>query len=499
MADKRADAWKLGAGWNETFEWYAKAILELQSRDITDRTSWRYLAAMHDFNKDDWVGLGLIEASTPLPPDDEMKAAWFQCQHGSYYFLPWHRGYLAGFEAIIAAAIEGLGGPPAWKLPYWNYLDTTNPDARKIPTAFLDPVMPDGTPNPLHNLPRYGQTEIGPIPSFGVPDISLDAMGEPDWDGTASFGGPKTPFHHVSFMGDPPAGQLESDPHGLVHVLVGGSTDLDNAGDGYLSSFLTAGLDPLFWLHHCNLDRLWEAWIARPGSKFNPDAAWYDGPRAPDRQFLIPKADGSALVRFTPRDTLEGGVLYPVYDDLTRGTGAVGAPGAATVSTKQGAGAMAEPQIVAANEERLELGAVPVDTEVRLPAQAGQAMATTMGPDKAESEAGRLFLKLENVRGSSEGGVISVYLSAQPDAAGELPFDRLAGGAALFGLSAKSDVDAGHGGNGLTFIFDITDLARRLIAEGIFDPAKLDVKVRAVHKGGAANPVTVERVTLLKS
>ena len=28
-----------------------------------------------------------------------------------------------------------------------------------------------------------------------------------------------------------------------------------------MGAFETAGLDPLFWLHHANIDRLWEVWL----------------------------------------------------------------------------------------------------------------------------------------------------------------------------------------------------------------------------------------------
>ena len=105
MAGKCEDSWKLGAGWNDTFLWYAKAIIELKTRDITDRTSWRYLAAMHQFDRDMRIGLGIIDKNTALPPVSDTSVAWDQCQHSSYYFLPWHRGYLARFEDIIAATI----------------------------------------------------------------------------------------------------------------------------------------------------------------------------------------------------------------------------------------------------------------------------------------------------------------------------------------------------------------------------------------------------------
>jgi tyrosinase len=43
-----------------------------------------------------------------------------------------------------------------------------------------------------------------------------------------------------------------------------------------MSAFATAGMDPIFWLHHCNIDRLWEDWIASGGGRVNPttDSSW---------------------------------------------------------------------------------------------------------------------------------------------------------------------------------------------------------------------------------
>jgi len=37
-----------------------------------------------------------------MPSRADIKAYWSECQHGSWYFLPWHRGYLIAFEASFA-------------------------------------------------------------------------------------------------------------------------------------------------------------------------------------------------------------------------------------------------------------------------------------------------------------------------------------------------------------------------------------------------------------
>ena len=52
-------------------------------------------------------------------------------------------------------------------------------------------------------------------------------------------------------------------PHGNVHVLVGGP-------GGNMSLVSRAARDPIFWLHHGNIDRLWDRWINMGGGRVNP-------------------------------------------------------------------------------------------------------------------------------------------------------------------------------------------------------------------------------------
>ena len=111
MARVRRDVWGLGAGWNDTLLWYAKAVRTLQSRPLTDPTSWWFLAAIHGIHPVVWREFGVIEANTPFPAIAVQRRFWNQCQHQSWYFLPWHRGYLAAFEEIVREAVVTAGGP----------------------------------------------------------------------------------------------------------------------------------------------------------------------------------------------------------------------------------------------------------------------------------------------------------------------------------------------------------------------------------------------------
>jgi tyrosinase len=72
--------------------WYRRAIGEMKTLSIDDPMSWRFQAAIHDY----------VESEDPDPvkarPDSPGRPFWRACQHGGWFFLPWHRIYLHHFE-----------------------------------------------------------------------------------------------------------------------------------------------------------------------------------------------------------------------------------------------------------------------------------------------------------------------------------------------------------------------------------------------------------------
>ena len=90
----------------------------------------------------------------------------------------------------------------------------------------------------------------------------------------------------------------------MVHVLVGGSDA--NQNPGLMSDPDLAGLDPIFWLHHANIDRLWEVWRQEQTSQGNPtDANWLQGPPAAGgRAFVMPMPAGQSWT-YTPSDMID--------------------------------------------------------------------------------------------------------------------------------------------------------------------------------------------------
>jgi hypothetical protein len=127
---ERKDVYNLPSG-DDTLDWYDKAVGRMKSLPITDSLSWGYQGAVH----------GTVTTLTP-----SITGFWAECQHGSAFFLPWHRMYVLHFERIVARHIEDLGGPADWALPYWNYT-TSDPRTLSLPPQFCNPTRPDGTPN----------------------------------------------------------------------------------------------------------------------------------------------------------------------------------------------------------------------------------------------------------------------------------------------------------------------------------------------------------------
>jgi tyrosinase len=240
-----------------------------------------------------------IRAMLALPPSDPRN--WYRqalvhlldCPHANWWFLPWHRGYLVHFEATC----RELSGDPAFALPFWDW--TRSP---RVPDALFDDVL-----SPTHALyeesfetfrPKFemaiGDLWNGLTPAqraqldlrgFGsVADLwgklesffaaRAEARGPtrenpelPDWAKTEvgeervesalapkrfeDFGSTASANHHQRAIQN----TLESGPHNNIHNAVGG-------GPGFMSELL-APVDPIFWMHHANVDRLWDLWSRR--------------------------------------------------------------------------------------------------------------------------------------------------------------------------------------------------------------------------------------------
>ncbi len=508
MGYTRRNVWGPGGDWADAILWYARGVAAMKAQPLATPTSWRFYGAIHGFNIRRWTQLEYLSPTDPMPTAALTKAFWKQCQHGSWYFLPWHRGYLLAFEANVRAQVVKLGGPADWALPYWNYF---KPDQAALPPAFATPDWPDGKGNnPLYVPARYGPNNDGNV-YVALSQVNFQAMGDPHFTGVASggsvgFGGVDTGFSH----GGRVHGGIETQPHDWVHGLVGGSNPKNPELLGLMSHPDTAGLDPIFWLHHANIDRLWQVWRENPQTDVDPtDPNWLNGPASiGERVFAMPMPDGSTW-KYTPADMQNLGKLHYGYDDLTPDVEAP-EPAArlhalgllpAAVTTRPGVHAMPignNVELVGASQMPIRLLGGEVRSTVLLDNAGRKKVAASLTMGAVAPTPDRVFLNLENVRGASDATAFHVYVGLPDgeDAAHHPEFQ--AGSIALFGVSSASDPDGEHGGQGLTFVLEITKIIDGLHLRNALDVDKLEVRLVPVSPVPETAKVSIGRVSVYR-
>jgi hypothetical protein len=231
-----------------------KAVQVMKSRSSAQpnsadyRLSWEYWSAMHGFyGPDAKAGLlqddidaappdkkpfykGLRDLTYPAQPSGLAAQVWDQCEHGTMSFLTWHRMFLYFFERVL----QGAAGDKSLRLPYWDY---TDPAQIQLPAQFAKPTLSAGGANSLYDPRRRSQTvKLNPN------QTNIDKLLKKTSYG--SFGP-----------------ELEQQPHGTTHCTVGPDCPYPLMGD-----VPVAATDAIFWLHHANIDRIFECWLKNGGT-----------------------------------------------------------------------------------------------------------------------------------------------------------------------------------------------------------------------------------------
>ncbi len=278
---------------------FRKGVGVMKSRPDNDPTSWSFQANMH---------------GTPGPVTSPL---FNQCQHGTIQFLSWHRGYVYFFERILRMA----SGDPSLTLPYWDW--TTAP---ALPAAFRSPA---DASNPLFDDTRNLNNGAQLPPSVVVDDLNT-ALAFIDFETPASTGFSPS---------------LEGSPHGSVHVLIGGN----------MSTILTAANDPIFWMHHCNIDRLLNRWLDQGAGRITPtDPSFLDQP------YSYADENGQTVTVKVSEILSSAGLGYS-YDVTPNPSAAPAAraAGAFALAAAAHGGPMDKPMLVASSAPLLQTNVAP--------------------------------------------------------------------------------------------------------------------------------------------
>ncbi|MEM1418590.1 MAG: tyrosinase family protein [Myxococcota bacterium] len=191
-----------------------EGIAKMQSYAFTDNRGFLYWSGRHGFPT-------------------------YDCPHHTPDFLTWHRAYILAFERALQDAMDDA----TFGLPYWDWTR-----GGELPEAFADAtyrVSGEDQPNPLYS------TRI--------------LVGSEDrW--TSRGSNPPTHPWLVHAMDRATAAQQESSFEGspfgagFQAVVESGHDAIHGWVSGDMGSVAFSAYDPLFWFHHCNVDRLWAVW-----------------------------------------------------------------------------------------------------------------------------------------------------------------------------------------------------------------------------------------------
>lgn len=246
------------------WESYARAVQRMLALPPTDGRNWYRQALIHEID----------------------------CPHGNWWFVNWHRGYIWRFEQIV----REMSGDPDFALPFWDwtnlqevpsqlYQGVLDPTNAAFQASFQTFWAAYGTAitnyyNSLSAVQKAGiaQRDIANAAQLqqAIQDAwstRAQARGNRVLDARAksmcsranvtqilrltdffTFGSAQSANHNDEFRG---FGSLEGQPHNNVHNSVG-------TPYGFMGDFMSP-VDPVFWLHHANVDRLWHLW-----QRFNP-------------------------------------------------------------------------------------------------------------------------------------------------------------------------------------------------------------------------------------
>lgn len=203
------------------FTKYAEAVTKMHELPATDPRNWMNQAKIHAD----------------------------RCPHGTNGFLPWHRYYITYFEEICGQLI----GDKSFALPYWDWTAQRG----IIPDPFFDVQELNVVywkDSGSYTTPPSGWGTIDTIPIRAI-GKSVGVQDDP-----VRGGGAFTSRNINSILGESQFDvfyrRLEGSPHNTGHVVVGFPAQ---GKRGHIGEGLSP-LDPLFWLHHCNVDRIWAQW-----------------------------------------------------------------------------------------------------------------------------------------------------------------------------------------------------------------------------------------------
>ncbi|KAK0377149.1 hypothetical protein CLIM01_05497 [Colletotrichum limetticola] len=308
MATNHSDQWTL----------FLLGLERFQKVDEKEPLSYFQIAGIHGLPAQKWPNADWNNVGSQFDKENLKTVFGGYCTHTSILFLTWHRVYLALFESelykhvnYIAREFEKGGetkyikAAKTFRLPYWDW---AHPVLDLYPKEALSATghtperpssqkgKPEEYPQEMNPLARYKFGKYSQSQKKQKPELS---DGDFDWivkyeNTYRTFGGLLDPeekkalFKIINARGPGAKGmnvseritfllQSYEDFGGVSNNEYFGSPktrfndwgsieDVHNAVHGYIGGYMgdvdIAAFDPIFWLHHANIDRIFAIWQA---------------------------------------------------------------------------------------------------------------------------------------------------------------------------------------------------------------------------------------------
>ena len=419
---------------------YANAMRAMLARPENDPLSWLWQWYAHFVNGTTTKAneITRIFGGVVTPQSALANEMWNTCQshagQNSNHFLPWHRMFVFFFEQII----REVSGRADFTLPYWDYTSADPLKRGILPIQFRSPLDPV-----FGVLYRADRTSLA---NTGQPIHKNQPGDQMDITATMACAAYSTVGTVTGFCRS-----IDSNIHGRIHVLVGNAKNM--------GAVPYAARDPLFWVHHSNIDRLWASWNTNYGG-LNPAATWGNA------QFVFADRLGQRVAGRL-KDYFNTTVLGYGYDALIAPPPPPPTPKKRRTSSAQRLAALmtSTEERVAASSTTAKLGTGTTEITVKRLPNAKQSSAI-LGLAAATTPQ-RTYLVLSKLHTWKQPEVLyHVYLTP---ARGKPLNDNTYVGAIQFFDAEFHD----HGGGALDaalgenfFSFDVTDLLRRYERSG---------------------------------
>src|SRR6185503_10117226 len=250
---------------------------------------------------DQFVAIHLYTININFGPDTGLNMG-----HGGSAFCPWHRYYLYQFEQALQAV------DPTVTLPYWDWTDHFGTENILFQDNFIGP---DGT-----IAGSNGRCVMSGYFAFDRPGTAGNPTPLPPWYPATMNGWKVRPSLAQGYFGlsDPTTGNtllrslgaftsLETLNHvqtSLSKTVYTGSSGfryyLEHRNDGLgmhdgmhgwvggnMGNPVSSSNDIIFFMHHCNIDRLWAMWQidGHSGPAFYPSSGQPEGHNLNDRMW----------------------------------------------------------------------------------------------------------------------------------------------------------------------------------------------------------------------